>query len=71
MSEEKIATPCKKCNSYYPGDCFQSGCERFDCECDGCVTMWQLHFEEDERFYRENNCICVPDEPNVACEECF
>lgn len=32
-----VAKPCKKCNSYYPGDCATNGCKDLDnCSCDGC-----------------------------------
>jgi hypothetical protein len=43
-----MAKPCKKCGSYYPGDCATTGCKNLDnCPCDGCeiVRTWQ---EEDQ-----------------------
>jgi len=38
----KIAKPCKVCNEYYPGDCFEDGCRDDKCQCDGCNTYHDM-----------------------------
>jgi hypothetical protein len=43
----KMAKPCPKCGQYYPGDCFNDGCNDPKCECDGCLSLRDF-VEDDE-----------------------
>jgi len=60
---------CDFCNKQWPKwyyrvdalDVFPYGCM-----CESC--MLEMISAEDEE---EDACICVPDEPNPSCEECF
>ena len=45
---DKMAKPCSKCNQYYPGDCFHSGCKWDLCLCDGCRIHFGTIEDDDE-----------------------
>jgi hypothetical protein len=44
-----MAKPCKKCNQYYPGDCYTDGCKNVNCKCDGCVSFFLLEDDPDAK----------------------
>ena len=56
------AKPCKKCGSYYPGDCATSGCKDLDnCSCDGCdvVRYWRDNPDEDQSWFFLNSAATL------------
>jgi len=42
------AKPCPTCGMYYPGDCFERGCQDETCECDGCENYDPRWLFEDD-----------------------
>lgn len=48
MMMTTYAKPCVNCELYYPGDCYNHGCKKQNCTCDGCMTYFYMEEEEDE-----------------------